>query len=273
MIKIIDVHVHCTFEDERMLGVGVKESGVDYSKKGLDFEMKKNGVIHIVSVQNYAKQEDGTLLQEFNPPLSFTPMDGDFSYLVAINPLTKPELDSYEELIKTGKIKGFKIYLGYYHFYPYDKVYTPFYKLAEKYNLVVMFHTGDNYSKVAKLKYAHPLNIDEVAVDYPGVKFIIAHLGEPWSQDAAEVLFKNSNIYADLSGLVTGDLKKIEHISIRRIREALEYCGYDRIMYGSDWPLAPMDKYIKLIKKIVPRKEWEKVFYSNAKRLFQLNHL
>jgi predicted TIM-barrel fold metal-dependent hydrolase len=268
-MKIIDVHIHKTFTDERMKLKGAKESGRDYSRAGLLTEMKKNNVVYGIGIQNYAKKLDGTLIMNY-PPKEFSNDGDNFTYLLAINPYTFKNIKDYENIIKSGKAKGFKIYLGYYHFYPNDKIYRQFYKLAEKYNLVVVFHTGDTYSPKGKIKYSHPFNIDEVAVDFPKAKFVIAHLGEPWSQDAAEIVYKNHNVYADLSGLVTGDLKKITNFSIRRVKEALEYCGYDKVMYGSDWPLAPMDKYIALIKKIVPKKEHNKVFYENAKKVFDI---
>jgi len=269
-MKIIDVHIHKTFSDDRMKDKGAKESGVEYSEQGLLKEMKKNNVIYGVAVQNYAKQYDGTLITAFDPIKELLISKRPFVQLVAINPLIKQDVQAYENLAKSKKIRGFKIYLGYYHFYPYDEVYRPFYELAEKYGLIVMFHTGDNYSPKAKIKYSHPLNIDEVAVDFPKVKFIIAHLGEPFVYDAAEIIYKNANVYADLSGIVTGNLKPITNFNPRKIKEALAYCGYDKIMYGSDWPLAPMKEYIAVIKKLIPKKEHDKVFYENAKRLFDI---
>ena len=43
----------------------------------------------------------------------------------------------------------------------------PYGRLAAKYDIPVIFHTGDTYSQSAKVKYAHPLFIDDVAVDFP----------------------------------------------------------------------------------------------------------
>jgi len=67
------------------------------------------------------------------------------------------------------KIVAFKAYLGYLHFGPEDPGYVPYYKLAQKYELPVIVHSGDNWSTTAKVKYAHPLRMDEVAVDFPSV--------------------------------------------------------------------------------------------------------
>ena len=110
------------------------------------------------------------------------------------------------------KIVAFKAYLGYLHFGPEDPNYVPYYRLAAKYDLPVILHTGDNWSTTAKVKYAHPLRMDEVAVDHPEVRFVLAHFGNPWLIDAAEVLFKNPNVWADLSGLFVGNDKEIHDL-------------------------------------------------------------
>jgi predicted TIM-barrel fold metal-dependent hydrolase len=183
-----------------------------------------------------------------------------------------------------GKIVALKAYLGYIHVGPEDPSYVPYYRLAEKYGLPVIFHTGDNWSTKAKVKYAHPLRIDEVAVDHPGVRFVMAHVGNPWLIDAAEVLYKNENVYADLSGLAVGDAESIgvmikaaalgdaaKGVLIADLKNALAYAECpDRILYGSDWPLAPMPAYRKLIETIVPKEHHAAVFRTNAERLFGL---
>ena len=80
-----------------------------------------------------------------------------------------PKVDraALEDGLKSGKFGCIKIYLGYVHVWAYDPAYEPVYALAEKYDVPVVFHTGDTYSIQGKLKYADPLTIDEVAVDHP----------------------------------------------------------------------------------------------------------
>ena len=59
------------------------------------------------------------------------------------------------------------------------------------------------------MKYSHPLTVDEAAVAFPDVTFVIAHCGCPWFADAAEVACKNANVCIDLSGLVEGNPKPL----------------------------------------------------------------
>lgn len=191
---------------------------------------------------------------------------------------TDPDhLRRVETLLAHRRVAALKCYLGYLHFYPNDPGYRPYYELAERYRLPVIFHTGDTYSPNAKLKYAHPLGVDDVAVDHPKVRFVMAHVGNPWMIDAAEVVYKNVNVWTDLSGLFVGseeelgDPERRETIEevLGRIRTAFRYAERpNRFLYGTDWPLAPMAPYRDLIQSAVPEANHEQVFAENARNLF-----
>src|SRR5262249_27798603 len=85
-----------------------------------------------------------------------------------------------ESALATPQVKALKAYLGYLHYPPNDPRYRPYYELADRFKLPVVFHTGDTYSPQAKVRLAHPLLVDDVAVDHPQVRFVLAHLGNPW---------------------------------------------------------------------------------------------
>jgi predicted TIM-barrel fold metal-dependent hydrolase len=184
-----------------------------------------------------------------------------------------------EEVLKRRKVKALKVYLGYLHYGPDNPGYRPYYKLAAEYEIPVIFHTGDTFSDKAKVKYAHPLQIDEVAVDFPETKFIIAHFGNPWITDAAEVVYKNKNVWADLSGILVGDEKYFAGLetagvlsrTIKRIQQGIEFVeSPEKFLYGSDWPLAPMRVYRDFVQRLIPEKHHQAVFHENAKTLFKL---
>jgi predicted TIM-barrel fold metal-dependent hydrolase len=188
-------------------------------------------------------------------------------------------LDRVEEVLKQGKVKALKAYLGYLHYESYSPGYRRYFKLAAKYNIPVIFHCGDTYSRIAKVKYAHPLKIDEVAVDFPETKFVIAHFGNPWLMDAAEVVYKNTNLWADLSALLIGDAKAFAAMekeglldrAVKRIKEGIEYTeAPERFLFGSDWPLSPMEVYRNFIRRLFPEKLHAAVFGGTAKALFGL---
>lgn len=182
-----------------------------------------------------------------------------------------------EGVLKQGKVKALKVYLGYLHYGPYHVGYRPYYKLAAKYNTPVIFHTGDTFSDKAKVKYAHPKLIDEVAVDFPDTKFVLAHFGNPWITDAAEVVYKNKNVWADLSGILIGDGEAFKKMAkdgvveraVNRIKQGIEYTeSPEKFMFGSDWPLSPVAVYREFIEQLFAKKHHQSVFRDNAKFVF-----
>jgi predicted TIM-barrel fold metal-dependent hydrolase len=129
------------------------------------------------------------------------------------------------------------------------------------------------------VRFAHPLLVDDVAVDHPEVRFVLAHLGNPWLIDAAEVVYKNVNVWADLSGLVIGDVQTFLGEEMREtlneaaaaIGKAFRYAERpNRFLYGSDWPLAPMAPCRDFIQSAIPSVYHEMVFDENARNLFRL---
>jgi predicted TIM-barrel fold metal-dependent hydrolase len=184
-----------------------------------------------------------------------------------------------ELVLASGLVVALKGYLGYLHFEPAHPNYRRYYELAAKYRLPVMLHTGDTYSPQAKLKYAHPLGVDEVAVDHPDCRFLMCHVGNPWTTDAAEVIYKNVNVWTDLSGLMVGDdgafaseegrdaAADLAHAVERAIRYSERP---NRFVYGTDWPLAPMTAYREFVKQAVPAEHHAQVFEENARVLFRM---
>ena len=215
------------------------------------------------------------------------PLDSCIISVGGINPYKAEQCDlsRTEEALSAGEIRGLKVYLGYFRKYAYDDVYKRFYEMAARYGVPVVLHTGDNYDRDAKIKYAHPLTIDEVAVDFRGTSFVIAHIGNPWTIDAGEVVYKNDNVYGDLSGLFLGNADSLENIDDRdleNIVKAYRWVGDPtKFLYGSDWPITPMKPYIRLIEKILKEattsEDYEyhhkRIFYVNARELFIMKQL
>jgi len=237
------------------------------------------------------KKGNGACLGEHSSPLQNSPTIIDVQGLhedcppsmyvcLGVNPHTLNDdyvavLDKFLKK-NTAWIVGFKIYAGYYHFNINDPVYTPVYKLAAEHGLTVAIHTGDTYSEVGLLEYSHPLAADRLAVNFRGVNFMLCHMGDPWIMDACEVAYKNRNIYLDISGLQAGDAALIAATEARPIvmhhyTQGLQYLNaYEKVLFGTDWPLVPLGAYIEFCKKLVPSEAYEDVFYNNALKLFKL---
>jgi uncharacterized protein len=183
------------------------------------------------------------------------------------------DLRELADFLQAGLVKGLKLYPGYEPYFPHDHRLQVVYELAEEFDVPVMIHTGDTYSPGGKLKYSHPLEVDEVAVDHPNVRFVICHLGNPWLVDCMEVVYKNRNVYADFSGLVLGEFTEVfEDYMEEQIAEVILYAGDPhRFLYGSDWPICSMKSYVEFVRQLkLPPADRHAILYENSRRLFKL---
>lgn len=183
------------------------------------------------------------------------------------------DLDEIRPGIEAGKVKGLKLYPGYEPFYPGDPKLAPAMALAREHRLPVMIHCGDTYTPRGKLKYAHPLHVDELAVDNPEVDFVICHIGNPWIRDTMEVVYKNANVYTDFSGLVLGGFEdRFESYMRKQLQEMLLYgVQPEKCLYGTDWPIASMQSYLDFMEELkMPPHDRRLMMYENAIRLFKL---
>lgn len=183
------------------------------------------------------------------------------------------DLRELADMLKAGLVKGLKLYPGYEPFYPHDNRLKVVYELAEEFDVPVMIHSGDTYAPTGKLKYSHPLEIDEVAVDFPRVKFVICHLGNPWLTDCMEVVYKNQNVYADFSGLVLGTFTEaFEDYMAEEIQDVILYAGDPgRFLFGTDWPICSMTSYVDFVHELkLPDETYRMIMYENSRKLFKL---
>ena len=277
---MIDVHIHAV--PPNLPGVGslhlLLTEPPEAVAAALRREMQTAGVSHALAMGSWNTDHDPLGINRTLEIAQFVPGLRD----IGVMDPERTEAEHFrrvEAVLATGRVVALKGYLGYLHYEPAYANYRRYYDLAAKYHVPVMFHTGDTYSPAAKLKFAHPLGVDEVAVDHPDCEFVICHLGNPWMTDAAEVIYKNMNVWADLSGLLVGNAgtfaseegRELMSETAHAVARALRYSERpNRFLYGSDWPLVPMAAYREFVREAVPPECHEMVFEETARRLFKL---
>jgi len=184
------------------------------------------------------------------------------------------DLRELSDYLEAGLIKGLKLYPGYEPFYPYDNRLKVIYDLAVEYDVPMMFHSGDTYTPKGRIRFSHPIHIDDVAVDNPDMKIVICHVGNPWIRDCMEVVYKNKNVYTDFSGLVLGDFtEKFEKYMKTQLEEMILYAGEpEYLLYGTDWPISTMKSYLKFMKQLdLPDDKKELILWKNSAKLFKID--
>jgi hypothetical protein len=175
-----------------------------------------------------------------------------------------------------SKCVGIKIYPGYIPIYPNSGFYNSIFELLIKYNKVLAVHTGMLANLRGKLKYAHPLHLDDVAVDYPNLRIVMCHFGNPFLSEAAAVMERNHNIYADLSGLIEGifdvrEFMRDENSYIEVLKTWINYVGDNkRFMFGSDWPAVKCDVYSEFVTELFAPNDIEDILVNNALKIYNI---
>lgn len=267
---IIDAHMHI-FPQEVGTNTMAEAVGHENSREHLRQVYGELGVVHGVVMGNRSLEPD---YHDYPADL--------FHYCVGLDSMvTKdghPE-DLYEKVeanLERPSCCGVKLYPGYNPIWLSDPLYAPIYELARRYDKPVAVHMGLTARPRAHLKYSHPLALDEVAADHRKTQFVMCHLANPFLEGAAAVLEKNRNVSADLSGLLEGRVDLDEYFKERRgyvelVRTWLHYVGcWDRLMFGTDWPIVNLGEYIRYIARLLPEKHHERIFFENADRIYHL---
>lgn len=261
---IIDCHTHLGLHNS-------KNFKVDH----LLSSMKKAGIERSLVIADRTRgeglsTEDVIQLTEGNPRLKAI---GN----VEFDTLDTNQIEKLKGYLKNKKICAVKFYLGYEEFYPDDPKLSSLYKFCEKEGYSVVYHTGvlETGSK-GLLKYAHPLTVDNVAVDFPNLKIVIAHMGNPWILDCGAVMLKNKNVYMDLSGFFDEyrSIRKDQvDYFVKRLWEFRQFTGeFRKCLFGTDWPLYDQKEYLDAVLKLpMNKEESELILWKNAQKIFNLD--
>lgn len=284
-MKIIDAHMH--YYNTEHFGPVAARSGYENTAACWQQICEDNQIVFAVAMGNtdYTSAKFGGV-----PPRLIdlaAPFDeehynqpANVGYCMGVNSMQITEQNAeqtaqeFERFIADPHCLGIKLYPGYNWVYVNDRRHWPLFELARAYKLPVAIHTGDTVWPSGLLKYAHPLTVDEAAVSFPEVQFVICHCGCPWFADAAEVASKNRNICVDLSGLIEGSphplyLFEQQEGFFSQLRTWLNYLGdYSKVLYGSDWPLVNIPLNIAMVARVVPEEHYDDVYYNNALRVY-----
>lgn len=138
------------------------------------------------------------------------------------------------------------------------------YRECEARGVPVMFHTGTSIFPKARNVFADPMPVDDVAVDFPKLKIILAHAGRPLFGETAFFLARrHRHVNLDISGIPPKALPKY----FPRLADIA-----DKVLWGTDWPSPGVTSPKKNVEEFLaagygPEIE-RKVLYNNAARLF-----
>lgn len=140
-------------------------------------------------------------------------------------------------------LRGLKLLPHLHRLRANDPAMYPLYETAAGLGVPVLFHTGTQFHAGTKIKYCHPVDLDEVAVDFPGLTLIMAHFGYPWFYEGLAVVARNQNVYFNIAGWAP---RYIPEPVITQINGPLK----TKALFGSDYPLLTRVRIVDELKRL-----------------------
>ena len=153
--------------------------------------------------------------------------------------------DEMEEGHIDLKLKGIKLLPMYAGFSPNDRALDDLWIYASRHGLPVLLHTGTTFVANAPLACTLPRLIDEVAIRFPEVKIVMAHLGHPWEGECIATIRKHNNVFADCSALHYRPFQLYHSLMLVQ-----EYGVWHKLLFGSDYPFTTVDASLAGMRKL-----------------------
>jgi predicted TIM-barrel fold metal-dependent hydrolase len=151
---------------------------------------------------------------------------------MSVNPTSAGALDEAERCRDLGLV-GVKLGPNYQNFDPLDERALAFYGYCERAGLPILFHAGASPIREAPLRYTYPLVTDEIALRFPELRIVMAHMGHPWGRETVVTIRKHPNVYADVSSIYLRPW-----VLYQSLITAVEWGAANKLLLGSDFPIA-----------------------------------
>ncbi|WP_370615372.1 amidohydrolase family protein [Mumia sp. Pv 4-285] len=151
---------------------------------------------------------------------------------MSVDPTEPDAFDEAERCRELGLV-GVKLGPNYQNFDPLGDEALAFYGYCERNALPIVFHQGASPIRAAPLRYTYPLVTDEVALRFPELRIVMAHMGHPWGKETVVTIRKHPHVYADVSSIYLRPW-----VCYESLLAAVEWGCTHKLLLGSDFPIA-----------------------------------
>jgi len=188
---------------------------------------------------------------------------------LSVNPLWDNVFDETERCRELGLV-GVKLGPNYQNFDPLCPQALAFYDYCERNGLPILFHQGASPMRHAPLRYTYPLVTDEVALLFPELRIVMAHMGHPWGTETVVTIRKHPHVYADVSSIYLRPW-----VCYQSLLAAVEWGCTHKLLLGSDFPIANTGEAMSGLRSVndilegtklprIPDEEVERVIHADA---------
>lgn len=168
-----------------------------------------------------------------------------FVGFACIDPRMPDCMDLLVHAIEDLKLKGVKFGPIYNGVSLLDPRMDPVYAYLQKKNVPLTMHMGTTFGRNAPIEEGRPLNVDTVAMRYPDLKMVMAHMGHPWYEECIVVIRKQPNVYAEVSAL---HYRPWQFYNILICAQEYTVHNRNKIFWGTDFPFTTVEASIADLK-------------------------
>lgn len=163
----------------------------------------------------------------------------------ACDPTQGGYMDELVHAVEDLGLAGLKLGPIYAGFDPRDDRCRSVYEYCQDRSIPILFHTGTTFNREAPLGFSRPWLFDEVAIEYPGLRMVLAHLGHPFYDECLAVIRKHPHVYADIAALHYRPWQFYNMMIL-----AQEYKVTHKLLFGTDYPFAMANESIEGVRNV-----------------------
>lgn len=163
---------------------------------------------------------------------------------MSVNPARPGALEEADRCRALGLV-GVKLGPNYQNFDPLGEAAVSFYSYCVRHGLPILFHAGASPIRAAPLRYTYPLVFDEIALRFPSLRMVLAHMGHPFAKETVVTIRKHPHVYADVSSIYLRPW-----VCYESLITAVEWGCAHKLLLGSDFPIANTSEAIAGLRQV-----------------------
>ena len=149
----------------------------------------------------------------------------------SVDPSSAGAIDELERMKDDLGLVGCKLGPIYQAVDPLGTEFLRVCEALERLELPLLIHQGTTFARSGSLLTARPILLDEIALRFPELRIVIAHMGHPWFEEAIAVVRRHPHVYADVSALASR-----RWLLYNALVQAVEYGVDHKLLFGTDFP-------------------------------------
>jgi uncharacterized protein len=163
----------------------------------------------------------------------------------SVDPNDADAVEQLDHAVTRLGLRGLKVGPIYQNIHPQDERFLALMARAEALGVPVLIHQGTTFCSNVSLELANPILLQPIALKFPKLRMLIAHMGHPWIAETLVLIRKHPHFYSDISALYYRPWQFYNALVL-----AMEYGVLDKLLFGTDYPFTTPASTIAALKKV-----------------------